>query len=229
MIPAMLFCILRRYLSDKKVDRNFIAETFTQLKTSIKPVLIAILFIAASASVCANEQTLNYSVLHNGKVVGSMQLYQKRSGENLYLRIHSDVKMRLIVGIHVQLEEESFYKYGKLINSRLCRKVNGDEKANRQTIASGNNYKTIAEGRSGIMSTPNIDTNLIMLYVNEPGLTTKVYSDNFQKFLNIRKVKTHCYRIDLPDGNYNDYTYTNGICSKIDIHHTLYTIQVQLT
>lgn len=68
----------------------------------------------------------------------------------------------------------------------------------------------------------------MLLYCREPDDQAQVYSDNFQQFLQVKQVSPHVYRIDLPDGNYNFYSYTNGICSKVDIHHSLYTIQIQL-
>jgi len=32
----------------------------------------------------------------------------------------------------------------------------------------------------------------------------------------------------LPDGNYNYYSFQNGICNKVEVHHTFYTIQITL-
>jgi hypothetical protein len=57
---------------------------------------------------------------------------------------------------------------------------------------------------------------------------TKVYSDNYQKLLDLKKVDEHKYRLTLPDGNYNYYTYRDGVCCKVDVERTFFTLQFVL-
>ncbi len=223
MIIALISWLFKKYampaISRYRESRNF---------KSIKNTAALILMLASCTPIFAQEQTTKYNVLHSGKVVGHLDLYQKRSGENLYLKMISEVKMRFIFSIRVNCNEESTFQNGRLISSHVLRNVNGKEKANRQTIAAGDAYQTAAEGKSGTVNQKNINANLMLLYMHEPADNLQVYSDNFQQFLMVKQTGNHIYRIDLPDGNYNYYTYTNGICSKVDIHHSLYTIQIQL-
>jgi hypothetical protein len=187
-----------------------------------------LLLATAILQLHAAETTTKYNVLHGGKVVGHLDLYQKNSGDDVYLKMTSAVKMKFIFSINVDCNEESVFQHGRLISSQVLRKVNGKEKANRQTKAVANGYKTLAEGKAGQVNQASINNNLMLLYCHEPADNDKVYSDNFQQLLAVKKTAEHVYRIDLPDGNYNYYTYTNGICSKVDIHHSLYTIQIEL-
>ena len=73
-----------------------------------------------------------------------------------------------------------------------------------------------------------IDYNLSMLYTKEPFNKQLIYSDNFQQFLNVEQIAPHRYKIALPDGNYNYYTFKDGICNTAELHHSFYTIYVQL-
>jgi ABC-type methionine transport system ATPase subunit len=223
MIIALLTWLFRKYampaISRYKGNRA--------LKIIRNTVALAVL-LTNHTSAFAQEQTTKYNVLHSGKVVGHLDLYQKRTGENLYLRMISEVKMRFIFSIRVNCNEESTFENGRLMSSRVLRNVNGKEKANRQTTAVGDAYQTLAEGKGGKVNQKDISANLMLLYTHEPADNAQVYSDNFQQFLKVKQAGNHVYRIDLPDGNYNYYTYTNGICSKVDIHHSLYTIQIQL-
>ena len=66
-----------------------------------------------------------------------------------------------------------------------------------------------------------------MLYFQEPFNKQIVYSDNFQQFLTIEQVDLHRYKIVLPDGNYNYYTFTDGLCSTVELHHSFYTVYLQ--
>lgn len=225
MIPALLIWLFKKYLAPALRDRNISALTFIN---PLKKVATLLALLCFSSGLMAQEQMVKYNVLHSGKVVGRMDLYQKRTGDDLYLKMTSEVKMRFIMSIKVDIHEESFFQNGKLISSRVCRNVNGKEKANRQTKACGDCYQTLAEGKSGQLNQKHISQNLMLLYCQEPDDNAQVYSDNFQQFLQVKQVSQHVYRIDLPDGNYNYYSYTNGVCSKVDIHHSFYTIQIQL-
>jgi hypothetical protein len=144
------------------------------------------------------------------------------------MKMVSNVEMNFIVNIKVNTEEESFFQKGKLIYSNISRKVNGKEKVNKQTKAIGDTYQTSSDGKASSINNKFIDYNFILLYCNEPVNVQIVYSDNFQQFLHIQKLSEHKYKIDLPDGNYNYYSFLNGICHKVEIHHSFYTIEITL-
>ncbi len=226
MIPALIIWLFKKYIRPALQNKTFPTfNIFGPLKWAA--MVVALLCLAVGA--LAQEQTVKYNVLHSGKVVGHMNLYQKRQGDELYLKMISEVKMRFIFSVKVEIQEESTFNNGKLISSQVCRNVNGSEKCNRQTKAVASGYQTIAEGKCGkTVDQKQIAANLMLLYCREPADQAQVYSDNFQQFLQVKQVSPHVYRIDLPDGNYNFYSYTNGVCSKVDIHHSLYTIQIQL-
>jgi len=173
-------------------------------------------------------RTLDYIVSYRGKNVGSMQLYQSQTGESVYMKAVVNVKMNLIINIKVNTEEESMFQSGKLVYSNLSRTVNGKEKANKQTKAIADAYQTFSFGKPGSVNNEAIDYNFNLLYCIEPVNKQIIYSDNFQQFINIQKISEHKYKMELPDGNYNYYSFQNGICSKAELHHTFYTVYVTL-
>lgn len=191
----------------------------------VKFVVPFFLFAITSA---AQEKTVNYNVLRNGDIIGQMQFYQKTNNNDVFLKISSEVKTRLIFDIDIKTEEGSHFKNGKLISSYVKRHVNGKEKANKTTQLVDSSYKTLAENKKGQIKQQYIDYNLMLLYSKEPADENQVYSDSFQQFLVIKKIKNHSYRIVLPDGNYNDYHFLNGICQKVELHHSLFIINIQI-
>jgi len=226
MITALLIWLFKKYMAPALKKRNITLSVFV---SPLKRLATLLALVCFSGTSLAQEQIVKYNVLHSGKVVGHMDLYQKRDGDDLYLKMTSEVKMRFIMSIKVDIHEESVFQSGKLISSKVCRNVNDKEKANRQTKICGDAYQTMAEGKSGPpLEQKQINQNLMLLYCREPNDNEQIYSDNFQQFLQVKRVSDHVYRIDLPDGNYNFYSYTNGVCSKVDVHHSLYTIQIQL-
>ena len=226
MIITLIIWLFKKYAIPAMV--NYKGRAALKFGKLLKVPVAVVLLSITSVRLYATETVTKYNVLHSGKVVGHLNFYQKNTGDELYLKMVSEVKMKFIFSINVNCNEESTFKNGKLISSHVLRHVNGKEKANRETKAAGNAYLTLAEGKSGRVEQAGISNNLMLLYCHEPADGNLVYSDNFQQFLIVKKAGAHVYRIDLPDGNYNYYTYANGICNKVDIHHSLYTIQVQL-
>lgn len=216
----LLFCLLQKMQAT--ISGNFSLIMFSN---RLKFAMPFFLFAITSA---AQEKTVNYNVLRNGDIIGQMQFYQKTTNNDVYLKISSEVKTRLIFGIDIKTEEGSHFKNGKLISSYVKRHVNGKEKANKTTQLVDTSYRTLAENKKGQIKQQDIEYNLMLLYSKEPAEENHVYSDSFQQFLVIKKIKNHSYRIVLPDGNYNDYHFLNGICQKVELHHSLFTVNIQI-
>ena len=138
------------------------------------------------------------------------------------------MKTRFIFSFSDHAEEAAAYEDGIMVYSSYYQKQNGSDKANKMTISSGKSYKLTDNGVSKIISCPPIRYSTLLLFTNIPETIYQVYSDNFQKLLDIKKVEENKYRLTLPDGNYNYYTYKNGVCSKVDIERTFFTVQFVL-
>lgn len=191
----------------------------------IKKITILLVSLI-SANLFAQEKTITYNILQNDNVIGQMQFNQKRIGDDLYLKMTSRVKARLVFAICIDSEENSHFNNNKLISSSLSRYTNGKQKAKKQTLLLNNNYQAKSEDKTIVINN-TINYNLMLLYCNEPVNLSQVYSDNYQQFLEIRKIGPHAYRVALPDGNYNDYTFDNGECREVEIHHSLFTIKIK--
>ena len=224
MIPiitvALLFWFLQKITAIESGKFSFLIIS--------EQAKLTVLFFLFTINSQAQEKTVNYNVLRNGTVIGQMQFSQKTNNNDVFLKISSEVKTRLIFGIDIKTEEGSHFKNGKLISSYVKRHVNGKEKANKTTQLIDSGYKTLAENKKGQIKQNYIDYNLMLLYSKEPVSENQVYSDSFQQFLVIKKTNIHSYRIVLPDGNYNDYHFLNGVCQKVELHHSLFTINIQI-
>ena len=184
-------------------------------------------FLFSFSILNAQEQKTEYKVIFHGDSVGNMQLYKNKTGDNISFSSVSNVLIRFFIKVKVVSKEESNFQNGRLMYSNVSRIVNGKEKAARQTKAVGNTYETTSFGKAVPSTDKLIDYNFNMLYCQEPLNKQAVYSDNFQQFLSVEQVALHKYKIVLPDGNYNYYTFSNGICSMVELHHSFYTVYIQ--
>ena len=198
---------------------------YTRLK---KAILFLTIFLFLFSVLNAQEQKTEYKVIFHGDSVGNMLLYKNKTGDNISFSSVSNVLIHFLIKVKVVSKEESNFQSGRLMYSNVSRIVNGKEKAAKQTKAIGNTYQTTSFGKAVPSTDKLIDYNFNMLYCQEPFNKQNVYSDNFQQFLTVQQVALHKYKVVLPDGNYNYYTFSNGICSMVELHHSFYTVYIQL-
>jgi hypothetical protein len=228
MITAIIFLLLKKHLNPwlKKVK---VFQAIKRFKPAVpRNYLLFLCVFLAVSTLKAQEQSREYIVSYKGQNVGMMNLYQNQSGSDNYIKIISSVEMRVLFSIKVLTEEESVFKNGRMVYSKLSRNVNGKQKTSKHTRASGDVYHTSSGGENNNIQNINIDYNMHLLYLHEPVNITRVYSDNFQQFLFIQKSGDHRYKITLPDGNYNYYYFRNGICNKVEVHQSLYSVIIKL-
>jgi hypothetical protein len=189
---------------------------------------LLVVFAGTMLSINAQEKKLEYQIKRNGDVVGNIHFIQGIVGNRTVLTLESEVNTRFIFNFKAKAKEEVIYDNGIMTWSSIFRRLNGNIKVDKKTKASGNAYTIYKGSKTETLNDFPIRYNMLSVYVTEPLNITKVYSDNFQQQIDIQKIAEHHYKIKFPDGNYNEYFYTDGICSKIKIHHSLYSATIEL-
>lgn len=187
-----------------------------------------LLLTCTTLCVSAQEKKLTYTIKRNGDIVGNIRFAQGISGNRTVLTMESEVNTRFIFNFKANAKEEVIYDNGIMTWSSIFRKLNGTVKVDKKTKANGNAYTVYRGTKTETLNNYPIRYNMLSVYISEPVNITKVYSDNFQQQIDIQKINDHHYKIKFPDGNYNEYYYTNGVCSKIEIHHSLYSATIEL-
>ena len=176
----------------------------------------------------AQEKRFEYIIKRNGDVVGNIHFTHGIAGNRTVLTMESEVNTRFIFNFKAKAKEETIYDKGIMTWSSIFRKLNGNVKVDKKTRANGNNYTVYKGNKTETLNNYPIRYNMLSVYISEPVNITKVYSDNFQQQIDIQKIADHHYKIKFPDGTYNEYFYTNGVCSKIEIHHSMYSATIEL-
>lgn len=176
----------------------------------------------------AQERKFIYDVIKDGKVIGKINFIEIIQGQKKFLSMTSDVETTLIFPITDHTAETAAFEKGVMAYSSFSQKHTGSDAVNKTTTLSGKFYKVTDNGESKSISLSPIHYNTLLLYTTVPNNIDKVYSGNFQHMLNIKKISENKYRLILPDGKVNDYTYKNGICTMVEIVRPLFTIQFAL-
>jgi hypothetical protein len=174
------------------------------------------------------ERKLVYDVIRNEKVIGEIVFLELIKDGKKMLSLTSDVKTKFIFSFSSYVAETASFENGIMMYSSYYQKQNGSDKAKKMTVASGQFYKLIDDGDSKLINCSVIRYNMLLLYTNVPEKINKVYSDNYQKLLDIKKVSDNKYKIILPDGDCNYYTYENNVCTRVDVERTFFTVHFVL-
>jgi hypothetical protein len=229
MIPFLIYILFKKYNKQNRVDTSLQISNFpgTRFQIIFKSLLILLLSLIPILSRSQNL-LLNYKIVKGGDDIGWLRLEKNIAGSRSTLLLVSQIRTRFIFLITVSAKESSTFENGKLIYSSQFRKTNGDIKLDKQTRLVSDRYEVHENGEKQKLTFPFIGTNLLSLYFQEPRGTDMVYCDNHECFIKVTKTDDGGYKVKFPDGNSNIYYYSAGICSKVIVSHTFYTVEVIL-
>lgn len=225
MIPAIILMLMRRYQKNHPRESEIIKLRLQQVAKIV--LLIAIMVCLAIVST-AQEKNFSYIIKKSGSRIGDMNVKETRDGSKISLKLVSNIKTSFIFTFTATGVEEATYDSGVLIYSSVYQKFNGTEKINKKTRYVGNAYVINSRGTEEKLENIRIYYNLVCIYSHEPCTTKLIYSDKYQQFLAIQQLDDHHYKIRFPDGSANDYWYQQGICTKVEIDHSFYTVVMEL-
>lgn len=225
MISLLIIYVLNRYRTRHPAAWS---RARTIIKRLGKPLLLVLAGCMAAVLVFSQERKLEYQVKRKGEVVGTVLFRQVRIDSDTRMYLQSDIKFRFIFLLSAKVQEEVVFRNGVMVQSAVYRKMNGNEKMNKKTESTGHSY-VVHNGRvREVLKEYPIRHTMISLYIYEPRDYSTVYSDSFQQFLAIQKLADQHYKIILPDGSYNEYFYANGICRRVEVHHSMYRATFEL-
>lgn len=140
----------------------------------------------------------------------------------------SEIKTKVVFPIAVSVKELSSFEKGKLVYSSQIRKTNGKVNLENQTRFLANEYEVLENGERQKLPFPSIGANLQSLYFDEPIYLKSVYCDNQKCFVKVNKTSDGGFKVTFPNGNTNCYYYKEGLCVKVKITHTFYSVEIIL-
>jgi hypothetical protein len=225
MIPTIIYLMMRRY-KRQHPEKAEVLQSF--INKCSKCLFLVMICLGLATGTFSQAKTLIYTIKRNGSEVGNVQFTQNTIGNRTTLKMESEVRTRFIFLFTAKAKEETIYDNGVMTWSSIYRKMNGSVKADKKIKATGSMYTIYNENKTENLNNYPIRYNMLSLYTNEPISFSTVFSDNFQQLLTIQTINPHHYKIKFPDGNSNEYFYTNGMCTKVKISHSLYSATVEL-
>lgn len=192
----------------------------------IRTVTLIILFLIP---LVVNGQVLKYIVELKSEPVGELTVKRTQKGTKTEFVINSQIRVQKIINMNIDYSLTSLFENGKLIRSAAKQIQNGKIQTNSRTEWDGYVYRVNTLNSRRTLKDKLIDYNLSSLYYTEPAGKTKIWSDTYGEYLNIRHTGNHRYELTLPDGNKSYYTYNYGICSFVETEQWMTKISFRLT
>lgn len=226
MIPMLFYLMLKRLrkANGTSIVRKINKKPFAFIMKVTISILVFMLF--AVVLINAKAQQFNYRVIYDGDNIGWLKVEKTCDNDNYCkLILTSESSFRVLLSFKSSILETSFFLNGKMLYSSQYHKLNNNIKANKKTMFDGKVYKVIEDNESQELDIPDVGFNLMCMYFQEPVSQKKVYCDKQESFSDIEKTADGGYYIRFPDGNSNCYYYNKGICTRVKVVHSLYSIE----
>ena len=160
-----------------------------------------------------DQQT--YFVFRNGKKVGALISQIGYGPHETRMYLESKITGRLLIELQVNQTLEVTVSNGRMVYAGLVRKINGSTQINRQIQLQSTGYK-ISGTRCTCRSIPReITFTSTHLFFTEPIGQTELFSETLGTMVPVSQKSPGVYRLLLPDGDWSDYYYRNGILTRI--------------
>lgn len=191
----------------------------------IIPVIIICLLI--TGGVKAQNRELEFQILKNDKSIGILQIEKKESEATTNYHLSSKIEASFIKKFRIRAKESFSYKNGQLVYSSVERSINDKIKGPKELVYKKDRYIIKDENGSRELQNTSINSNLVLLYFEEPLSIQEVYCDNQQAMVDVQKIGNNQYRIDFPDGASNVFNYQDGKCIKVDVYGKFFKVELR--
>jgi hypothetical protein len=190
----------------------------------------AFIFLFLSICLChASGQELIYDVIKGDEKIGEVVAQKTISGPKVHYTIRSKVEISVFFTVIIESTFASMYQNGHLDKARTVNKRDGKVKEYSSIDWTGEAYDIVRDGNMMTFGIPSqIRYSLNAMYFNEPLNRTKVFSERFGEYVPLKKIDSHKYRISLPGGGTNVYTFMRGYCSHVYVEHWLADVEFVL-
>lgn len=177
---------------------------------------LALFLLALALGMNSFADNLTYTVIHDKKPVGQINISRTTKQDLTQIRFESTVVVNMLFTIKVYDKMDVTFKGNQLINSYLYRTLNGKVKVKNYATWDGKSYLQNNKDEDKSTLSQLIHYTTASLYYHEPIGQQEVYSEKFQKMIPIKNVGIKRYLLSLPNGNKVYYSYKNGVCSLVE-------------
>ncbi len=179
-------------------------------------ILLLILTVTHASGNPANEKPKVFQIVKNHKVIGTIHIIRKVSGDSTTYNSESQIDAKLLLNVKVIGKETCVFRNGILIYSSVYRTLNNKVKINHSITHNKSHYNINEGNKVEVLNIEAIEQNLITLYFDEPKGVMSVFGDTQKEMIEIKYLGHGKYKVEIAKGKYNIFHYKNGRCIMVE-------------
>jgi len=223
MLPVLIYYVLKRYNVVSISDSNLL-----KFKTKLHKILVFVLLLVLTTTQAFNnpnnETPKVFQIIKNNKVIGSIDMKMRVSGDSIIYISESQINAKMILTFKIIGKEISVFKSGVLVYSSVYRKLNNKVKVDHNIALLGSNYNLCQNNKTELLDIKKIEKNLISLYFKEPKGIISIFCDNQKEMIQIRSLGGGTYKVEISKDKYNIFHYVDGKCVKVEAFSPLFDV-----
>lgn len=165
--------------------------------------------------IAETSDRIGFTVHVGADKAGKLLITKQEHGDKISYHLHSEVSVKLLVGIDIEEDIQDIFVSGLLQTSEHTRFINGSQRIKNSLQYAQQKYMLRKNDKAcGYLSTP-IRTSVTSLYFAEPLMPVQVYSQSFQQLIALKKTGLHSYILKLPNGATTEYFYDKGMLIRV--------------
>lgn len=213
MLLMLILYTLRRLKVISITSKNLI-----EIKSIVFKILILLLILTVThaSGNPANEKPKVFQIVKNQKVIGTIHIIRKVSGDSTTYNSESQIDAKLLLNVKITGKETCVFRNGILIYSSVYRTLNNKVKINHSITQNKGHYNVNEGNKVDILNIKAIEQNLITLYFDEPKGVMSVFGDTQKEMIDIKYLGHRKYKVEIAKGKYNIFHYKNGRCIMVE-------------
>lgn len=186
-----------------------------------------LLFTTTAYAEAPPVSKLRYKITKDGKEIGYIKAERITEGENLIYEVETKMTIKVVLNQNVNYTSRAVYRGSTLQSSLSKSYVNGKLYQTCKTVFQDGRY-LIKNNNNDAVIARNISYSGVMLYFQEPGNATLVYSEMSGYDNKVKNAGNGNYiLINSKSGKQNHYWYKSGILDRATIDHLLADLEIQ--
>jgi hypothetical protein len=179
-------------------------------------------------SVNVYSQTLTYEVFKGNSKIGEMKVDRQYANGTWHYSSVCDVEVSFVVTVKVKSLYEATFKNNILQRSMMQNIRDGKVREASKGRRVGSEFITDVNGEPQTLNANEINYSILSSYYEEPTGRKRIFSERWGQLLQLKNIGSQKYALVLPNGDENYMTYQQGICTELQINHTLATLVFKL-
>ncbi len=187
-------------------------------------VLVILFFLCLQT---AGAQEVKFSIQHSGKEIGQVRASLIKTGDTHTYEVISNVDFRVLWKDYNRKTSNKVVYHDDMLQSSYNSVYMNDEMEDTSAIRHHQEkYHCFRYPEEKIEEPESkVEYSTVKLYFAEPVGITSIYSERFLAYCPLEKIGDQKYKLSLPNGKENHYTYANNKLVEVFVDRSWFDLK----